>query len=74
MIGHLQWLIPESRTPRWDDPITMEEFLAKQVVLRAKRQSTIGLQAHEDLSEPSTLVVVIDNWPAIELQGALDML
>lgn len=57
------------RMPRWDPPITMAEFLAKQVVLRAKRQSSIGLQAHEDLSLPATLVVVVDNWPAIEEQG-----
>src|SRR5581483_3725047 len=57
------------RNARWDKPITMEEFLAKQVILRAKRQSTVGLQAHEDLSTPSTLIVVIDNWPAIAQQG-----
>jgi len=55
--------------PQWDTPITMAEFLAKQVVLRAKRESPVGLQAHEDLSQPSTLVVVIDNWPAIQQQG-----
>jgi len=59
----------QGRNPQWDTPITLPEFLAKQVVLRAKRQSPIGLQAHEDLSQPSTLVVVIDNWPAIEEQG-----
>jgi hypothetical protein len=52
----------------WDAPITMEEFLAKQVVLRAKRQSPVGLQAREDLSHPKTLVVVIDNWSLIEKQ------
>jgi hypothetical protein len=59
----------QGRNPPWDTPITMPEFLAKQVVLRAKRLSTVGLQAHEDLSQPATLVVVIDNWPAIEKQG-----
>lgn len=59
----------EGRQPHWDTPITMEEFLGKQVVLRAKRQSPVGLQAHEDVSEPKTLVVVIDNWPAIEQEG-----
>jgi hypothetical protein len=53
----------------WSEPLSMHEFLAKQVVLRAKREIPIGVMAHEDLSEPSTLVVVIDNWPAIEEQG-----
>ncbi len=57
------------RTPRWDVPLTMSEFLAKQVVLRTKRQSPLGLLVHEDLSQPSTLVVVIDNWQSIEEQG-----
>jgi hypothetical protein len=54
----------------WDAPITMKEFLAKQVVLRAKRESPVGLQAHEDLSKPATLVVVIENWPTIAQKGA----
>jgi hypothetical protein len=54
---------------RWDKPITMPEFLAKQVVLRLKRQSPLGLQAHEDLSQPATLVVVLDNWAMIEKEG-----
>ena len=59
----------QGHNPQWDPPITLAEFLAKQVVLRAKRQSPVGLQAHEDLSQPSMLVVVIDNWPAIQQQG-----
>lgn len=59
----------EGRLPRWDTPITMSQFLAKQVVLRAKRQSPVGLQVHEDLSRPATLVVVIDNWSSIEKEG-----
>jgi hypothetical protein len=57
------------QTPQWDEPVTMSEFLAKQVVLRAKRESPVGLQVHEDLSEPSMLVVVIDNWSSIAQQG-----
>jgi hypothetical protein len=53
----------------WNPPMTMARFLAKQVILRVKRQSPIGVQAHEDLSQPSTLVVVLDNWALIEKQG-----
>lgn len=60
----------DGREPHWDKPLTMREFLAKQVVLRVKRQSPVGLQAHEDLSQPNTLAVVVDNWPLIERQGA----
>lgn len=60
----------EWKENRWDPPITMAEFLAKQVVLRAKRQSPVGLQAHEDLSKPSTLAVVVDNWESIHKQGS----
>jgi hypothetical protein len=52
----------------WDEPMSLPEFLAKQIILRAKRQSP-GLQAHEDLSNPATLTVVIENWPAIVRQG-----
>jgi len=53
----------------WDKPLTMAEFLAKQIISRAKRAGGEGLQAHADLSQPSTLEVVIDNWPAIEEEG-----
>jgi len=64
----------EWREIHWDPPITMGEFLAKQVVLRVKRVSSGNLnsanvQAHEDVSSPSTLVVVMDNWDTIEKQG-----
>jgi hypothetical protein len=55
---------------KWDPSMSMAEFIAKQVVLRVKRQSPIGLQVHEDLSKPKTLVVVLDNWSAIEKQGS----
>jgi hypothetical protein len=55
---------------QWDTPMTMEKFLAKQIVLRVKRQSPVGLEVHEDLSEPQTLGVVLDNWSTIEKQGA----
>jgi hypothetical protein len=56
-------------TPQWDPPLTMDEFLAKQVILRAKRSSPVSIVAHEDLSVPQTLVIVMDNWPAIEKEG-----
>jgi hypothetical protein len=59
----------EWKEVKWDPPITMSQFLAKQVILRVKRQSPVGLQVHEDVSQPSQLVVVLDNWPAIERQG-----
>jgi hypothetical protein len=29
----------------------------------------LGLQAHEDLSQPSTLVLVMDNWSVVKKQG-----
>jgi hypothetical protein len=53
----------------WDKPLSMAEFLAKQVISRARREGGETLQAHPDLSEPETLGVVIDNWPAIEESG-----
>jgi hypothetical protein len=60
----------EEQTLRWDRPITFREFLAKQIVFRAKRLSPVSLQAHEDLSEPASLVVVIDNWASVAKAGA----
>src|SRR5262249_4366851 len=53
----------------WDKPLTMGEFLAKQIVLRARRGGEESIQAHVDLSEPATLGVVIDNWSSIEDEG-----
>ncbi len=53
----------QDRVPHWSKPITMNEFIAKQIVLRVKRAAPAGLQAHEDLSHPSLLTVVIDNMP-----------
>src|SRR5258706_58308 len=53
----------------WDRPVTMSEFLAKQIILRARRDGAESLEAHADLSEPATLGVVIDNWSAIEEEG-----
>ena len=61
---HREW-----KEVHWDPPMTMPEFLAKQVVLRVKRQSPLGLQAHEDISNPAKLIVVLDNWSSIEKQG-----
>jgi hypothetical protein len=58
----------EDRTVHWNPPITLEQFLALQVALRARRQSPVGLQVRVDLSEPKTLGVVIDNWSSIEKQ------
>jgi hypothetical protein len=60
----------EWKDAQWDPPMTLPAFLAKQVVLRAKRQSAVGLQAHEDITDPSQLVVVFENWPTIEKEGA----
>jgi hypothetical protein len=54
----------------WDRPLTMSEFLAKQIILRARRDGAESLEAHADLSEPATLGVVIENWSAIEDEGA----
>jgi hypothetical protein len=54
---------------RWDKPISMAEFLAKQIILRARRDGGDTLQAHADLSQPSNLSVIIDNWSAIEEEG-----
>jgi hypothetical protein len=53
----------------WDKPITLGEFLAKQIISRVRREGGESLQAHADLSDPATLGVVIDNWPAIEEEG-----
>lgn len=62
------------KIPHWDAPITLPEFLAKQVIFRAKRQVALGgvqggVQMHEDLSNPESLVMVIDNWAAIARLG-----
>jgi hypothetical protein len=54
---------------QWDKPITMSEFLAKQIILRARHDGGETFQAHADLSQPATLGVVIDNWSAIEEEG-----
>jgi len=53
----------------WDKPLTLSEFLAKQIIFRARREGGEALEAHADLSEPATLGVVIDNWSAIEEEG-----
>jgi len=53
----------------WDKPITMSEFLAKQIILRARRDGGEALQAHADLSQPATLGVIIDNWSALQEEG-----
>ena len=52
----------------WDTPISLSQFIAKQVIQRAKRQNP-ALQVHENLSDPTTLGFVIDNWPSFEQQG-----
>ena len=53
----------------WDKPLTMSEFLAKQIISRLRRDGGETIQAHADLSQPETLGVVIDNWPSIEEEG-----
>jgi hypothetical protein len=60
----------EWKEAQWNAPLTMPEFLGKQVILRVKRVSQVSVQAHEDISNPSKLVVVVDNWPSIEQQGS----
>ena len=45
------------------------EFLAKQIILRARRDGGETLQAHADLSQPAMLGVVIDNWTSIQEEG-----
>lgn len=59
----------EWKEAEWDPPMTMSMFITKQVVSRLKRQGPLGLQAHEDVSQPETLGVVLDNWDEIEKQG-----
>ncbi len=56
----------------WDMPLTMEQFLGKQIVLRAKRQSPVSFQAYEDVSDPTTLGIVVENWALIAKHGAQD--
>jgi hypothetical protein len=60
----------ETRPVVWDEPISLPLFLAKQIVQRTRRESLVGLQAHEDLSHPATLTLVIENWPMV--QGQLE--
>lgn len=51
----------DGRIVKWSAPLTMAQFLAKQAISRARKDNPM-LQAHEDLSDPAKLVVVIDNW------------
>lgn len=53
----------------WDKPMTLAEFLARQIISRARKEGGETLRAHADLSEPATLGVVIDNWSSIEDEG-----
>lgn len=62
-------LLRPTPEPTWDRPVTMSEFLAKQIILRARREGSESFEAHADLSEPTTLGVVIDNWPSIREEG-----
>jgi hypothetical protein len=59
----------EWKEVEWDPPMTMSTFLTKQVVGRLKRHGPAGLQVHEDVSQPHTLAVVLDNWDDFEKQG-----
>ncbi len=58
-----------STAVKWEKPITLAEFLAKQIILRARREGGEALEAHADLSQPSNLGVVIENWASIEEEG-----
>ena len=59
-----------STEPQWNDTMTFPEFIAKQVVFRAKRQAALGgVQVHEDLSHPTNLIMVVDNWAALVKEG-----
>jgi len=56
----------------WNAPLTLPEFLAKQVVFRLKRHSALStLQLHEDLSKPRELAMVIDNWDDVSEEGGV---
>jgi hypothetical protein len=46
----------------WDKPLTLADFLARQVISRVKRELGASLDARPDLSNPQTLGVVIENW------------
>ena len=59
----------KSSLVNWDEPISMSEFLAKQIILRARREGGESLQAHVDLSQPPNLGVIIENWATIEEEG-----
>src|SRR6185369_7044334 len=54
---------------KWNPPLTMSEFLAKQVIMRARREGAEQLIAHADLSEPATLGVVVENWTTFTEEG-----
>jgi hypothetical protein len=54
---------------KWNDPITLSEFLARLIIMRAKREGADTLIAHADLTEPATLGVIIDNWASISEEG-----
>jgi len=56
---------------RWPRPVSFPEFLARQVVQRVKRQA--GVEAREDLSEPDTLGIVLEGWPATSDAAARDL-
>lgn len=55
---------------KWAPPISLAEFLAKQVLMRARREGAERLKAHVDLSDPTTLAVVVENWKDLTEDGA----
>ncbi len=54
---------------KWNKPLSMSEFIAKQIIMRARREGAESILAHADLTEPETLGVVIDNWAVISEEG-----
>ncbi len=57
------------KSVEWNEPMTLSEFLAKQVIMRARREAGDGFLAHPDLTEPATLGVVIEDWARIAEKG-----
>lgn len=50
---------------RWDTPISLAEFLARQIIWRVTREAGDGVRAHPDLSKSGVLGVVLENADAL---------
>lgn len=51
----------------WPRPVTMPEFLGRQLAQRLKRHA--GVEAREDLSTPGELGIVVENWDDLPKLG-----